>query len=184
MVIIRACQARDGGSTPLIRSLIKTMETKKLHRSQTDKIIAGIAGGIGEYFEVDPTIVRLIFVLITLFGGSGVLLYLILWVLVPKNPEGKMVIDKDRVKEVAGEIKDKAESFGRSVKEELAKDSSEKEGKSSKSGALFGWILVFAGILFLVNIFYPISFRYYAFRYWPVGLIVLGFILIFRSGRK
>jgi phage shock protein C len=158
---------------------------KKLHRSQNDKIIAGISGGIGEYFEVDPTIVRLIFVLITVLGGSGVLLYLILWVLIPKDPEGKMVIDKNRMKEVAEEIKDKAESFGKGIKEEFEKEETVKpEEKSRKSGGLFGWILVIAGILFLINVFYPISFRYFAFRFWPVGLILLGFILIFRSGRK
>jgi phage shock protein C len=157
---------------------------KKLHRSQIDRIIAGIAGGIGEYFEVDPTIVRLIFVLITVLGGSGVLLYLILWVLIPKNLEGKIVIDRDRVKEVAGEIKDKAEAFGRGIKEEFQKESPKIEEKSKKSGGLFGWILVIAGILFLINIFYPISFRYFAFRFWPVGLILLGLVLIFRSSRK
>ena len=160
------------------------METKKLHRSQNDKIIAGIAGGLAEYFEVDPTIIRLIFVLITLFGGSGVLLYLILWVLIPKDSEGKMVIDKDRVKEVAEEIKNKAEDIGKGIKEEFKKEDVQKsKEKSRKSGGLFGWILVIAGILFLINIFYPISFRYFAFRYWPIGLILLGFILIFRSGR-
>ena len=157
---------------------------KKIHRSQTDKIIAGIAGGLGEHFEVDPTIVRLIFVLITVLGGSGVLLYLILWVLIPKDPEGKMVIDKDRVKEVAGEIKDKAEAFGKGIKEEFGNESQTTGEKSKKSGGLFGWILVIAGVLFLINIFYPISFRYFAFRFWPIGLILLGLVLIFRSGRK
>jgi phage shock protein PspC (stress-responsive transcriptional regulator) len=157
---------------------------KKLHRSQTDKIIAGIAGGLGEHFEVDPTIVRLIFVLITVLGGSGVLLYLILWVLIPKNSEGKMVIDKDRVKEVAGEIKDKAEAFGKGIKKELGKESPKIEEKNNKSGGLFGWILIIAGILFLINIFHPFSFRYYIFRFWPAGLILLGMVLIFRSNRK
>ena len=158
---------------------------KKLHRSQTDKIIAGIAGGLGEHFEVDPTIVRLIFVLITVLGGSGVLLYLILWVLIPKDPEGKMVIDKDRVKEVAEEIKGKAESFGKGIKEEFGKEDIQKPAeKSNKSGGLFGWILIIAGILFLINIFHPFSFRYYIFRFWPAGLILLGMVLIFRSNRK
>lgn len=157
---------------------------KKLHRSQTDKIIAGIAGGLGEYFEVDPTIVRLIFVLITILGGSGVLLYLILWVLIPKSLEGKMVIDKDRVKEVVGEIRDRAEALGKGIRGEFEKESPKAEEKKNKSGGLFGWILIIAGILFLINIFYPISFRNVTFRFWPVGLILLGMVLIFRSSRK
>lgn len=57
-------------------------EPKKLYRSSTDKMIAGVCAGLGAYFGVDPTIVRIIFVVLGLAGGPGVLLYLILWVLV------------------------------------------------------------------------------------------------------
>ena len=61
----------------------KQNNLKKLFRSETNKVIGGIAGGLGEYFDVDPTIIRLAFVLITLAGGSGVLIYLILWLIIP-----------------------------------------------------------------------------------------------------
>ncbi len=57
--------------------------TKRLQRSRTEKMIAGVCGGIAEYFEVDPTLVRLIWVAVSLLAGTGVLLYLILWVVVP-----------------------------------------------------------------------------------------------------
>jgi phage shock protein C len=63
------------------------METKRLYRSQTDKILGGVCAGLGKYFGMDPTVVRLIFVVLTLFGASGVLLYLILWVVIPPEPE-------------------------------------------------------------------------------------------------
>ncbi|HRF28454.1 MAG TPA: PspC domain-containing protein [Candidatus Saccharibacteria bacterium] len=57
---------------------------KKLYRSTTDKKIAGVCGGIAEYFDIDPTIVRIIFVALLLPGGlPGLLPYLILWVVVP-----------------------------------------------------------------------------------------------------
>lgn len=55
---------------------------KKLYRSSSNKMIAGVCAGLGEYFGVDPTIVRIIFVLLGIAGGPGVLLYLIMWVLV------------------------------------------------------------------------------------------------------
>jgi phage shock protein C len=57
---------------------------RKLYRSNTDKIIAGVCGGLGEYLNVDPTLIRLLFVLAVLAGfGSGVLLYIIMMVIVP-----------------------------------------------------------------------------------------------------
>ncbi|HRJ91297.1 MAG TPA: PspC domain-containing protein [Candidatus Saccharibacteria bacterium] len=60
---------------------------KKLYRSTTDKKIAGVCGGIAEYFDIDPTIVRIIFVALLLPGGlPGLLPYLILWVVVPTKP--------------------------------------------------------------------------------------------------
>jgi phage shock protein C len=57
---------------------------KKLMRSTTDSHVAGVAGGLAEYFNIDPTIVRLIFVVATILGGPGVIVYVILWVVMPK----------------------------------------------------------------------------------------------------
>lgn len=63
------------------------METKKLYRSNTDKMIAGVCGGLGQYFGVDPTLIRLIFALLVVFGvGSGILLYIILAIVMPLEP--------------------------------------------------------------------------------------------------
>ena len=59
---------------------------KKLYRSDEDKILGGVCGGLGEYFDIDPTLVRLIFILLGLHG-SGVILYLVAWLLIPKKPK-------------------------------------------------------------------------------------------------
>jgi len=59
--------------------------TKKMKRSKYDKIIAGVCGGIGEFFDVDPTIIRLVFVFSTFIGGIGFVLYLALLFILPKN---------------------------------------------------------------------------------------------------
>ena len=61
---------------------------KRLYRSRDEKMIAGVCGGIAEYFGIDPTLVRALWVAITLFAGFGIVLYLILWVLVPLHPPG------------------------------------------------------------------------------------------------
>lgn len=57
---------------------------KKLHRSSTNRVIAGVCGGIGEYFDIDPTIVRFAWVLFSLAGGSGLLLYIIAALIMPE----------------------------------------------------------------------------------------------------
>lgn len=62
------------------------MDTKKLFRSRRDKIIGGVCGGLANYFTMDPTIMRLIFVLLALFGGPGLILYVILWIITPVEP--------------------------------------------------------------------------------------------------
>lgn len=61
--------------------------TKKLYRSN-DKRIAGICGGIAEYFNVDPTIIRLAWIVFMLIGGSGILAYVIAAILIPERPSG------------------------------------------------------------------------------------------------
>lgn len=59
-------------------------DTKRLTRSSYDRKIAGVCSGLAEYFGVDATLVRLLFVIATLFGGPGLLLYIILWVIMPE----------------------------------------------------------------------------------------------------
>lgn len=62
--------------------------TKRLYRSTKDRMIAGVCGGIAEYFNIDPTIVRVIAVLLLLPGGfPGLVPYLVLWIIVPKDPQ-------------------------------------------------------------------------------------------------
>jgi len=60
--------------------------SKRLTRSRTDKKIAGICGGLAEYFGIDPVIPRLIWVILALGAGIGVFAYLICWIVIPKEP--------------------------------------------------------------------------------------------------
>lgn len=62
------------------------MNSKRLYRSQRNQKIAGVCSGVAQYFGLDPTVVRLAFVLLALMGGPGLVLYLIMWVLIPLEP--------------------------------------------------------------------------------------------------
>jgi phage shock protein C len=59
---------------------------KRLYRSRSNRTLAGVCAGIAEYFGWDPTLVRVGWILLTLLGGSGILVYAILWLVVPEAP--------------------------------------------------------------------------------------------------
>lgn len=61
--------------------------TKKLYRSRKERWLAGVCGGLGIYFGVDPTLVRVLLVILALTFGSGFLIYLVLWLIIPNEPE-------------------------------------------------------------------------------------------------
>ena len=61
-------------------------EIKKLYRSRKDKMIAGICGGIGEIYSLDPTMIRLVYALITIFSaGTALLVYILGWIIIPEE---------------------------------------------------------------------------------------------------
>lgn len=60
---------------------------KKLYRSKKDRWIAGVCGGLAEYFDVDSTVIRLAWIVFILLGGSGILAYIIAAIIIPSNPK-------------------------------------------------------------------------------------------------
>lgn len=62
------------------------MEGKKLYRSASNRMICGVCSGIAEYFDIDPTVIRMLWVLVTLLGGSGIIAYIIAAVIMPEAP--------------------------------------------------------------------------------------------------
>jgi phage shock protein C len=69
-----------------IVSLKEAYMKNKLYKSNSDKMVSGVCGGIAEYFNIDSTIVRLALVLFILIGGSGLLAYIICAIVIPQNP--------------------------------------------------------------------------------------------------
>ncbi|HRY52686.1 MAG TPA: PspC domain-containing protein [Candidatus Portnoybacteria bacterium] len=149
---------------------------KTLHRSQTDKIIAGVCGGLAEYFDIDSTIVRLLFILVVALGGSGLLIYLALWLIMPKSIHQSAVINEEKVKEFASEIKEKVND----LREEFKKDEPVKKDKHR--GGFFGWLLIVLGIVFLANNFMPFWLRAQMVSFWPLILVFIGLVVI--AGRN
>jgi phage shock protein C len=61
-------------------------EIRRLYRSRTERMIGGVCGGLGVYFDMDPTLIRVLFVVLTLAGGPGLIAYLLLLIIVPIEP--------------------------------------------------------------------------------------------------
>lgn len=88
----------------------------KLMRSRNDRVIAGVAGGLAQYFNLDPTLVRVAWVVAVIFGGFGFLAYVILWIVLPEGEQepSAMIVAEERF--ARGEIS--AEELRR-IKEDL-----------------------------------------------------------------
>jgi phage shock protein C len=92
------------------------METTRIRRSRNERMIAGVAGGLATYFNIDPLLVRLGFALLAFFNGFGILLYLILWLLLP-NEDSVAVDSRAQVRESVDEMRTAAESAAQRVRD-------------------------------------------------------------------
>lgn len=133
---------------------------KRLYRSSKNVVIAGVCAGLGDYFAIDPTFLRLLFIIITLAGGSGVLVYLILWIVLPSETT-KKDISEETIKENVDEIREKAEEFA----------------SSGKSQSWWGVILLIAGLFFLFDNFglFRVFRQYINFNLWDLWPLILIF---------
>ncbi|MBL7036784.1 PspC domain-containing protein [Candidatus Microgenomates bacterium] len=132
---------------------------QKLYRSEKDRTIAGVAGGLGDFFSTDPVFIRIMFVLMSVFGGGGVFIYIILWIVIPsKSKLGKP-----------------SEEYIQENVEELKTKSQEIAGKEPR--VLLGIIIIVIGSSLLMQ-----NFGFYKFdflwKFWPLALIALGFTML------
>ena len=75
------------------------MENRKLYRNTDEAMIGGVCAGLGEYLKFDPTLIRLAFAFLTLAGLAGVWIYLIMWLIVPPQPESASPVVEVEVSE-------------------------------------------------------------------------------------
>jgi phage shock protein PspC (stress-responsive transcriptional regulator) len=144
------------------------METsKRLYRSTTNKVFGGVAAGLADYFLIDPVLVRVLFVLVALFGGGGVLIYVVLWIAVPKQVPDL----RDMYRHASTRYKSTEEA--EVVSDEPLKPIVVK--KQSNSGLVFGVVLIFIGMIILADRLFP---WYQVYNLWPLILVFLGVIII------
>lgn len=137
---------------------------KKLCRSKTDRVIFGVCGGLGEYFDMDSNIFRLLFILLTLTGGAGILIYLISAIMIPAEPGEHAKSGKQEIKEFVAEIRDKAGDAMKEIKRE-----------SSWRRNFLGSLLIVIGIILLSKQIFPFYFSWLGWGIvWPILILLLG----------
>ncbi|MGD8781776.1 MAG: PspC domain-containing protein [Ignavibacteria bacterium] len=167
---------------------------EKLFRSRKNRVLGGVAAGIAEYINLDVIIVRILMIVLTIFNGIGILLYIILWIVLPEEPivfttassansgtytpgAGTASSQTDNTSEAKSpDVEYTAEDYSKEQKihEELNK-------RKKSSSIVIGIILIIIGAAFtLHNFFYYFDFEYIL----PLAFIALGIILILKSKNK
>ncbi|KKS18821.1 MAG: Phage shock protein C, PspC [Parcubacteria group bacterium GW2011_GWC1_41_7] len=155
---------------------------KRLYRSKKDRVIAGVCAGIADYFDVDPVIVRILFVLFALWGGSGILLYIIAIFVIPTEPEeGKVQPIQDDIKDIAENIGEHAKHFGAEIKKQAENITSQEiDDKKESRGLFLGLLIILIGLVLFVGHMMPFPFM--LGRSIVAGAIIaLGFYLLSKN---
>jgi len=155
---------------------------RRLYRSTTDTVLGGVAAGVSEYLDVDPSIVRIVWAVLGLVtGGIFVVLYVVMWIVVPEVPRPLPRAEAGTLESAttAGEGTAAEASAGSGYAGSAAEPHDRRRG--SGNGALIvGLALIGVGVWFLVRQYVDIDID----RFWPVGLVLLGVLLLFVSMRR
>ena len=138
---------------------------KGLYRSRTQRMIGGVCGGIAEYFDIDPTLVRLLFMLSIVAGGAGMILYILALIVMPEAPYDDSPDEYDTT--------------------DAGQEGYDNRNISRNRGiAIIGVVLIIIGLLSLVKRIIPGIWYYVKHLSWPIAFIVIGIAIIFISLKK
>lgn len=148
-------------------------QPRRLYRSRSDRIIAGVCGGLGRHLDIDPLFIRLVFILLVFANGLGILLYLILLIIIKEEPGEEVEIERgEKIKEFAEKVGEEDKSMPSTAK-------ADKSWLSDRRNVI-GLIIIFFGLILLINQLFPAHwFKWHLF--WPILVIIIGLYFIFKS---
>ncbi len=133
---------------------------KRLFRSRSNRVVAGVCSGLADYFNIDIALMRVLFVVATICGSFGFWMYVILWIVVPEE-------------NIIGP------GFNENIDITPNDEDAPKEEKKSVNGALIaGLVLIFIGMVALIDNFTPIA---WIWKLWPVLIILVGVVILINS---
>ncbi len=154
---------------------------RRLYRSRKNVMLGGVAAGLAEYFDVDVTLVRLIWLMLVFVGGTGVVAYIIAWIIIPQEPLSRVDLAGRPLPPVE-HPDEQGNSTGESSADEIdMRDtrpvSTEEDLAKRRRGA--GIVLIILGAAFLLNQVIPRIFH----DSWPLLLVLVGAYLLYDASR-
>ena len=150
----------------------------RLVRSRTDRMVGGVCGGLARYLGVDATLVRLVFVLIAVAPGPGVLVYLVLWIVMPAEDRPAGATVEQNIQSNAEEIAERARTIGSDIRTAAREP-------NPKAAMFFGLALIGMGLVVLLqNLGIPWLWWFKSDILWPALLILVGLLLIWSRLKK
>jgi phage shock protein PspC (stress-responsive transcriptional regulator) len=157
------------------------MEPKRLYRSITDRKIAGVSGGLADYFEIDPLLIRLIFIILAVSGGAGLFIYIVLWIVTPDQPYSTQSSNNAPNPQPGQpyQSNNEAQNEATFTDSPASIKPDDVKCKQKRKGSLTGGlILITLGALFMAAELIPqVNF----WDLWPVVLIVAGVGLLIKA---
>lgn len=157
---------------------------RKLYRSRTDRMIFGVCGGLGKYFALDSTIIRIIFVMLVFAGGIGILAYIVMAIIVPLEQSQKTA-PQDIIEENVQDIRQTATKMGTEIRDAFSggEDASKENVQVTRRRNALAIILIIVGVLVLLS-----SLGIWHWFNWGVIvaliLIAIGVLLIVSLSRR
>ena len=157
--------------------------TRRLTRDTKNAVLGGVAAGFGNYFNVDPVLVRLVFILLVVLNGFGLVAYVVGWVIMPRADRavGAAPPGTPPVADPAGRIVETVRQAGERVADGFQRLPDDK----GRGSAIAGVVLIVLGLVFLLDRFSWWHWPYWArfSNLWPVILIAIGVSLILEAAR-
>jgi phage shock protein C len=154
---------------------------ERLYRSRTDRILFGVAGGMAEWLDVDPSVVRLVWALLVVFGGAGIILYIIAAIVIPEEPweaavgpgmappPGAAASPPEAGSETAAPAYPDPRAARRAAR------AARRVERGNSAGVVFGLVLILIGAWFLLKAYLPaLDDRWL----WPGILVAIGILLV------
>jgi len=153
---------------------------ERLFRSESNRVIAGVCGGLGDYLRVDPLILRILFVVLAMVNGIGLFVYLVLWIVVPTA--GAEGMQQDQViRHNVDEIGVRARELGQEARSAFVSYRRHQQAdRPDQRAVVGGLILIGVGLLVLMNNFGLLGWVSLT-RLWPLVLIGIGLVILLNN---
>jgi phage shock protein C len=160
---------------------------KKLFRSRADRILAGVCGGLGEYFEIDSVLIRIVFILLTFARGFGILPYIILTVIIPLEEGEELNIKREeKIKEFTQKAGQRAQVLADELNKEaqsIAIEFKQNESWWIEKRNIFGIIIIVIGFVALLSQLFPIFWLKWEVLC-AIAAIIIGFYIVFKNLKR